>query len=220
MRVFSAKIYIQLLFPCLVYSTIPRLYPWLDVWLWPQGRNSLWIYVCVTLAVVLLDVLEIRRRLDTGDIPVHVLQPSIQFWVPMPYIPDHELEMLLVYRVKSHQRRVKLDVYLRRLCCAEYEGSRGFCCHLLESIQRLEDDSAILFVVFLGVCEAGFVDAVVEVGHHPAVHFINFSSQLGWIGVKLSSVIALGQMVVVCVVQHAHYIFTLIVHNLICLLVP
>ena len=130
----------------------------------------------MTLAVIFLDVLEIGRVLDPGDIPVHVLQPPVQFWVAMPYTPDHEFEMLLVNRIESHQRRVELDVYFRRLCRAEYEGGRGFGFHLLEAVQGFKNDPAVLLVIFLRVCEAGFVDSGVEVGHHPAVHFINLWS--------------------------------------------
>lgn len=150
----------------------------------------------MTLAVILLDMLEISRVLDTWDIPVHVLQPSVEIWITMPYTPNHELEMLLVYCVEAYNGCVELDVYLRRVRCAEYVKGRGIRCHLLEPVQGFKDDSAILLVRFLGICEAGFVDAVVEVGHHPAVHVINSIPQCGWVGIKVPSFVALGQILV------------------------
>ena len=196
------------------------LCPWFNVWLWPQRRDGFWVYIGVTLAVVFLDVLEIGRGLDTGHVPVHVLQPSVEIRVAMPYTPYHELEMLLVYCVEAYNGCVELDVYLCRASCAEYVRGRGFRCHLLEPVQGFEDDFAILLVVFLGVCEAGFVDAVVEVGHHPAVHLINPFPQFGWVGIKVPSFVALGQIVVKDMVQHAHQILALIIHNLIGLFIP
>ena len=204
----------------LLFSRLGLFCPRFDVWFRPQRRDGFWIYVGVALAVVFLDMFEIGRVLHAGDVPVHVLQPSVQLWVAMPYAPDHELEMLLIYCIKPYNGCVELDVYLCRLCRAEYVGGGGLRGHLLESVQCFEDDSAIFLVVFLGVCEAGFVDAVVEVGHHPAVHLINAFSQVGRIGIKLSSFVALGQTVVKCMVQHAHYILTLIVHDLAGLLIP
>ena len=194
--------------------------PRLDVWVRPQRRDGFWIYIGVTLAVIFLDVLEIGRGLDTGHVPVHVLQPPVEIRVAMPYTPYHELEMLLVYCVEAYDGCIELDVYLCRVWCAEHVGGRGFSGHLLEPVQGLEDDFAILLVFFLGICEAGFVDAVVEVGHHPAVHVINPFPQFGRVGIKVSSFVAIGQIVVKGMVQHAHNILTLIVHNLICLLIP
>ena len=212
----------------IMYIGIPppskaRLFcPRLNFWLRPQRRDGFGVYVPMTFTVIFLDVLEICCFFDPGYVPVHILQPPVQAWVSVAYTPEHELEMLLVYCVKSHQRRVQLDVYLCRLCCAKYEGrgGGGVCHHLLEPIQRFEDDSAILLVVLLGVCEAGFVDAGVEVRHHPTVHFINLSSQLRGVGIKRSFLVGFRQIVVKCVVQHTHNILTLIVHNLVCFFIP
>lgn len=174
----------------------------------------------MTFTVIFLDVFEVCCLLDPGYVPVHILKPPVQARVPVAYTPEHELEMLLVYCVKSHQRRVQLDVYFCRLCCAKYKGRGGVCYHLLEPVQRFEDDSAVLLIVLLRVREAGFVDAGVEVRHHPTVHFINLSSQLGGVDVKRSFLVGFRQIVVECVVQHTHYILTLIIHNLICFLIP
>ena len=208
---------LQRLFPS---SATVCFRPGLYLGLGPQRRDSFGIDTPMTLAVVFLDVLEVGRFFDARDIPVHVLQPPVQFWVAMSDTRQHEFEVLLIYCIEPYQRRVELDVDLSRLCCAEYEGGQGSRYHFLETIQRFKDDSAILFVIFLGVCEACFVHSSVKIRHHPTVHLFNLVSQLRRIGVEVPSPIALWQKMVKCMVQHAHDIFTLIVHDLVRLLIP
>ena len=63
------------------------------------------------LAVVLLDMLKIRRRLDARYIPIEVLQPTIQGRVVVSYTLQHQLEVLLVYGIEADKSRVEFDVH-------------------------------------------------------------------------------------------------------------
>ena len=72
----------------------------------------------------------------------------------------------------------------------------------------------------MGAGEAGFVDAVVEVGHHPAVYLIDGVSVFLWVEVYLPLRVVVGQELVKGMVEHTHDILTLIVYNLTGFLVP
>ena len=63
------------------------------------------------LAVILLDMLKIRRRLDARYVPIEVLQPTIQGWVVVSYTLQHQLEVLLVYGIEADKSRVEFDVH-------------------------------------------------------------------------------------------------------------
>lgn len=141
--------------------------------------------------VVLLDVLEIRRLAYPGDIPIHILEPAIQARVVVSYTPQHQLEMLLVDRVETHERGVELDVHFCDLL-AEYEEGTAVIEHVLKAVEGLEDDGAVRIVVFLGGGETGFVDTFVEVGHHPAVDVVDLVAEFGGVEVKFPLLAAVG----------------------------
>lgn len=71
----------------------------------------------------------------------------------------------------------------------------------LDLIQRGEERDDGLLVGFLGGCEAGFVDAVVDVVVDPFIGFVDLTAQGGWEEVNLF--ILLGEKVVKFVVEHA-----------------
>lgn len=141
--------------------------------------------------VVLLDMLEISRLAYPGDIPIHILEPAIQARVVVSYTPQHQLEMLLVDRVETHERGVELDVHFCDLL-AEYEEGTAVIEHVLEAVEGLEDDGAVRIVVFLGGGETGFVDTFVEFGHHPAVDVVDLVAEFGGVEVKFPLLAAVG----------------------------
>lgn len=71
----------------------------------------------------------------------------------------------------------------------------------LDPVQRGEEDLNILFVRFLCGCEAGFVDAVVDVVVGPVVGGFDFGPEGGWEEVEL--LVFFGEEVIEFVIEHA-----------------
>ena len=74
----------------------------------------------------------------------------------------------------------------------------------------MEDGEAVLLVEFLGFGEAGFVNAVVEVGHHPGAYIVDLGSHAGRVEVSLALGASLREKVVAGGVEHTHDIFALV----------
>ena len=64
----------------------------------------------MALRIMLLDVLKLRRLLESWDIPVQVPHPLVQVRVSRADIADVGLEMLNVYDVKADQGGEETDV--------------------------------------------------------------------------------------------------------------
>lgn len=67
----------------------------------------------MTLGIVLLDVLELGRLAESGDIPVKMPQPFVQRRVSGSDITDVAFEVLDVDGVKADNGGVETDVCLR-----------------------------------------------------------------------------------------------------------
>ena len=134
----------------------------------PQG-----IDILVALGVILLDVPEIDRLLHPGHVPVHVLHPPVQVWVSVADAAQHEFEMLLIDDVEADEGREEFDVEFGDLGEEIKGGILGLGKHFFEAVEGAEDGLGVLVVGNLGGGEAGFVDAAVEVGHHPGAYFVD-----------------------------------------------
>ena len=142
----------------------------------------------------------------------------------MPDAPDHELEVLLIDYVKTDECSKKFDIYLGGLFCSQHIQLRWRMIMMYEQgfqvVQCLKYDPAIFVVIILGTRESSFVDAGVQVGHHPTVHFINLRPQRRRVKVELFPEVIYWQEIIKSMVQHPHDVFTLIVDDLASRLVP
>src|SRR3954468_8184421 len=74
------------------------------------------IDIVMTLRVVLLDMLEIRRLLERLDIPIQVFEVVVQKRVIVPDGAKIALKMLHVDCVEPDQCRIRADVDFGELC--------------------------------------------------------------------------------------------------------
>lgn len=124
------------------------------------------IDIVVRLCVVFLDVLEVSRLFEAGDIPIQISQPVVQDGVFSPYHAQVAFEMLDIDGVEANDCCVSSYVELCELG-SKYEGATILCCDLFESVQCSEDGKDVLVVCGLIFCEASFVNSRIEVTIDP-----------------------------------------------------
>lgn len=143
----------------------------------------------MALCIVLLDVLKLRRILESRHIPVEVPQPFVQRRVPRADIADVALEMLHIDRVEADDGSVESHIRLRDVL-AEIVGCGVLRQVSLCPVQRRKEGSDRLLVGILGptnsvsmchhhragklailLCESGLVDSVVNVVVSPLIRF-------------------------------------------------
>ena len=153
--------------PPLSTPTLPPLLillcPHLHIRHRPDRRKQLRINIPVTFEIIILDVLEIRRLLEPGRLPVQILQIPVQSRVIVSDGAHVAFEMRHVDGVKAHEGRVRFEIDLGEVAPEDEEavvgGEQEF-----EFIQSVEHGAAGGFVLGLSLGEAGFVDAAVQTG--------------------------------------------------------
>lgn len=117
----------------------------------------------MTLEIIILDMLEIRRLLEPGRLPVQILQIPVQRRVIMSDGADVAFEMRHVDGVEAHEGSVRFEIDFGEVAPEDEEavvgGEQEF-----ELVQRGEDGAAGGFVLGLRLSEARFVDAAVQAG--------------------------------------------------------
>lgn len=121
-------------------------------------------------------MLEISRLPKSLNIPVQVLQPIIQHGVIMPYHAQIRLEMLYIYRIEAHDRRIRKEIQLSERVAEDIwtavSVQQGF-----EPVQRREQRDHVLLVVFLCPDKARFVYARANERCQPGTHVVDFRTQ-------------------------------------------
>ena len=88
----------------------------------------------MTLGVVFLYMLKLRRPTKRLFVPIQLPQPLVQSRVPGPDVADVALEMLHVYNVEADDGRVQSNVCLCDVFPIVVRSRRG-CKVLLRTIQ-------------------------------------------------------------------------------------
>lgn len=152
---------------------------------------------------MLLDMLELRRLPERGNIPVQMPQPSMNRGISRANIPQIRLEMLHIHGIKPDDGRVEPDIRLGdgipveiNLALFLPRGQMG-----LDPVQRREEGDDRFVVCFLRGGEAGFVDAVVDVVVDPFVGGFDVAAEGR--GEEVDFAVFRGDEVVEFVVEHA-----------------
>lgn len=173
----------------------------------------------MALAVIFLDVSEVRRFSYPLHIPVHILQKSIQERVVVPDGACGEFEMLNVDGVKADECIVELDV---KLCHAATQNKWPTVVfeHRLEPVECFEDDLSVLLLVLLSARKASLVDAFVQITRQPRIDIVDLTLQVWWIEIQLSLFASLLEEIVERCVEHPHNVVTFVVDDLFRFLAP
>lgn len=136
----------------------------------PKRRNRKLINLLMTLRIMFLDVLEIRRLTERRQIPIEATYPAMNGGEPRADITQITFEMLDVDRVEANDGCEEADIGLGD-GFAEEKGRGGELLGQVsfDFIQRGKKRRDGFFVRFLRGCEAGFVDAVVDIVVDPFV---------------------------------------------------
>jgi hypothetical protein len=76
----------------------------------PNRRNSKLVDLRMTLGIMLLDMLKLRRILERRPVPVQVTQPLVQVWVSGANIADVALEVLDVDGIEADYGGEETDI--------------------------------------------------------------------------------------------------------------
>lgn len=169
------------------------------------------------LCVMLLDMLKLRRLFECGNIPIQMSQPLMNRGIPRTNIPQICLEMLDIDGVKPDDCRVEPNIRLGDgvtevvdLALFLSLGQMGF-----DAVQSGEEGDDGFLVCFLRGCEAGFVDAIVDVVVDPFVGGLDVAAE-GW-GEEVDIAVFGGDKVVKFVVEHANDFGTLYISRILAL---
>lgn len=157
----------------------------------------------MTLGIMLLDMLEISRLPERRHIPVQLAHPAMDSGIPGANITNITLKMLDIHRVKADNRREEPDISLGdggakiewRLGALR-SGKVGF-----DLVEGGEERCYGSVVGFLGGCEAGFVDAIIDVVVGPFVGGFDLGSE--GLRVEIDFFVGFGEDAVELVVEHA-----------------
>ena len=147
-----------------------------------------------------LDMLKLRRLPKRRHFPIQLPQPLVQGWVPRPDIPNVALEVLHVHRIEPDNRGEEPHIRLGDLV-AEVVGLCRFLQVGFGAVEGGEEGSDGGFVRGLRGCEAGFVDAVVDVVVGPFVCCLYFFLEGG--GKEVEVGLWAGEEVVEFGIEHA-----------------
>ena len=154
----------------------------------------------MTLGIMLLDMLKLRRLPKSRHIPIKIPQPFVNRRIPTSYIFDITLEMLNVNWIKPYNCGVQADVGFGDVL-AKIVGIGVFREVFFHAIKRVEEWVYGGFVRGLSGRESRFVDAIVDVIVGPVVGCFNFGLEI--LGEKVNLFVFLGNDVVEFGVKHA-----------------
>ena len=129
-------------------------------------------------------MLKISRLPERRYIPVQLAHPAMDSRIPGANIANITLKMLDIHRVEADNSREKPDISLgdggakveRRLGALRSGGEVGF-----DLVEGGEERCYGSVVGFLSGCEAGFVDAAVDVVVGPFVSGLDLASEGLWV---------------------------------------
>ena len=173
----------------------------------------------MTLRVILFDMSELRRLPKPLHMPVQVLDIAVQIRIVVPDRAHVQLEMLHVHSVEPDQCWIGEDVDFRQITPQEKCLALRFE-QLLESVERAEDAATCALVALLVGCEAGAVDAAVQLWHQPRSHIVDLASADLRIQIQLPLRTVLRQEMVEGRVEHAQNLVRLVIDDLAGFLVP
>lgn len=136
--------------------------------------------------------------------------------VPRSNIANITLKVLDIDGVKADDRSKEPNIHLGDVV-AEVVGGFGTSKIRLDLIEGGEECSDGLLVGLLGGCEAGFVDAVVDVVVGPFVCGVNLGAE--GLREEVDLFVLVCEEVVEFVVEHANYFGTFVADNSVCLFV-
>ena len=154
----------------------------------------------MTLGIMFLDMLKLRRLSKCRHVPIQFPQPFVQRGVPRADIPNVAFEVLDVHRIKSDDGRVQSHICFGDVL-SEIERRGMFRQMLLCTVEGCEQRLHGFLVCGLGGGEAGFVDAVVDVIVSPIIRAFDFA--LEFLGKQIDRLVPLGKQVVEFSVEHA-----------------
>lgn len=170
----------------------------------------------MTLCIVLLDVLKLRSFPECRDIPIQPPQPRMDSRVPRSNIANITLKVLDIDGVKADDRSKEPNIRLGDVV-AEVVVGFGTSKIRLDLIEGGEECSDGLLVGLLGGCEAGFVDAIVDVVVGPFVCGVDLGAE--GLREEVDLFVLVCEEVVEFVVEHANDFGTFVADNSVCLFV-
>lgn len=154
----------------------------------------------MALRIMLLDMLKLRRRTKSRDIPIQIPQPPMNGWIAASDIPDITLEVLHIHWIEPDYRRIQADVGFGDVF-AEIKGLGVLGQVFFDAIEGAEEGLDGFFVGGLGGGEAGFVDAIVDVVVGPVIGAFDFGLEV--FGEEVDFAVLRGNNVVKLGVEHA-----------------
>jgi hypothetical protein len=103
----------------------------------------------MALGIMFLDMLKLRRLLESRNVPIQVPHPLMQRWIPGPNVSDVAFEMLDVYGIEANNGGVEAYVRFGDVL-AEVVGCGMFGEVLFSAVERDEEGIDGFFVGFLG----------------------------------------------------------------------
>ena len=175
-----------------------------DIWQRTNGRDAELINLLMALRIMELNMLELSRLPEGRHVPVQPAHPAMNSGIPGANIPDITLEMLDIHRVEADDGGEQPDISLGD-GGAEEERCLGRGCGCgevgFDAVEGGEEGRDGLAVGLLGSCEAGLVDAVVDVVVDPVVGVFDLLAERGREWVDL--LVFLGEEVVEFMIEHA-----------------
>ena len=154
----------------------------------------------MTLSIMLLDMLKLRRLPKSRHVPIQFPQPLMQRRIPRANISDVAFEMLDVHRIKADDGRVQSHIRFGD-ALSEIERRCLLREMLLCAVEGREERLNGFLVCGLGGGEAGFIDAVVDVVVGPVVRAFDLTSK--FLGKQINGLVLLREQVVEFGVEHA-----------------
>lgn len=170
----------------------------------------------MALRIVLLDVLKLCGFPERRNIPIQPPQPLMNGRVPRSDIADITLKVLDIDRVKADDRSKEPNIRLGDVV-AEVVGGFGARKIRLDLIEGREERSDGLLVGLLGSCEAGLVDAVVDVVVSPFVCGVDLGPE--GLREEVDVLVLVCEEVVEFVVEHANDFGAFVADNAVCLFI-
>ena len=154
------------------------LVQWEDVGKWPHRRDTELVDLLVTLRVVVFDVFELCRLMESRHVPIEVPEPSMDVGIATTDISNVAFEVLDIHRVEADDGRKEPHVSFGHILAPVEWSMFRLRQVFLDTIQRLEQLGDSLHVGRLRSRKARLVDAVVDVVVGPLVGLFDVLLQL------------------------------------------